>query len=237
EALERAAGEQREEEQTSVSPLKFLDHMIVHGNDAHERLSRRFSAGTKSMDRSHLGGKQQSMKSRGEEPQALKSQLLLVHSQLQYERFKRQQHAIRNRRLLRRVINVTALEEQTVAMSELLENRSRLKDLEAELQRANNKANHAEHLLTQLSLKEEAMLQRSMGKEFQRLKDCNVQQKQKLEAANHRIAELENQLAKKEKLILDQKKLLEDTKNQNRSESRAEHKRLNVKHTRFDMKV
>ncbi|MEQ2289371.1 hypothetical protein AMECASPLE_032302 [Ameca splendens] len=150
----------------------------------------------------------------GEEPQALKSQLLLVHSQLQYERFKRQQHAIRNRRLLRRVINVTALEEQTVAMkgqlsvqdeeirclkssldeeqrrftklkqdaktqskhlhdqiqqllqqqqdkqqenqllqSELLENRGRLKDLEAELQRANNKANHAEHLLTQLSLK------------------------------------------------------------------------------------
>ncbi|MEQ2256722.1 hypothetical protein ILYODFUR_027027, partial [Ilyodon furcidens] len=120
EALERAAGEQKEEEQTSVSPLKVLDRMIVHGNDAHERLSRRFSAGTKSMDRSHLGGKQQSMKIRGpapgEEPQALKSQLLLVHSQLQYERFKRQQHAIRNRRLLRRVINVTALEEQTVAM-------------------------------------------------------------------------------------------------------------------------
>lgn len=50
----------------------------------------------------------------GEELQ--RSQLLLVHSQLQYERFKRQQHAIRNRRLLRRVINATALEEQTVAM-------------------------------------------------------------------------------------------------------------------------
>ncbi|XP_047236661.1 TSC complex subunit 1a isoform X2 [Girardinichthys multiradiatus] len=322
EALERAVGEQREEEQTSVSPLKVLDRMIVHGNDAHERLSRRFSAGTKSMDRSHLGGP-----APGEEPQTLKSQLLLVHSQLQYERFKRQQHAIRNRRLLRRVINVTALEEQTVAMkgqlsvqdeeirclkssldeeqrrftklkqdaktqskhlhdqiqqllqqqqdkqqenqllqSELVENRGRLKDLEAELQRANNKANHAEHLLTQLSLKlcsseqlqqqifllnqqlillretnralseqleegdpyrwtEEAMLQRSVGKEFQRLKDCNVQQKQKLEAANHRIAELENQLAKKEKLILDQKKLLEDTKNQNRAELSASESR------------
>lgn len=52
----------------------------------------------------------------GEELQSLRSQLLLVHSQLQYERFKRQQHAVRNRRLLRRVINATTLEEQGVAM-------------------------------------------------------------------------------------------------------------------------
>lgn len=52
----------------------------------------------------------------GEELQSLRSQLLLVHSQLQYERFKRQQHAVRNRRLLRRVINAAALEEQGVAM-------------------------------------------------------------------------------------------------------------------------
>ncbi|KAM4578018.1 TSC complex subunit 1a isoform 2-T3 [Fundulus diaphanus] len=317
EVLEKAAGEQKEE-QTSISPLKVLDRMIVHGNDAHECLSRRFSAGNKSVDRGHLGGPTQ-----GEELQALKNQLLLVHSQLQYERFKRQQHAIRNRRLLRRVINATALEEQTAAMkaqlgvqdeeirclktsldeeqrrftklkqdtktqtellhaqiqqllqqqqdkrqenqqlqSELGESQGRLRDLEAELQRASNKANHAEHQLTQLSLKlcsseqlqqqifllnqqlillretnralreqleerdprswtEEAMLQRTMGKDFQRLRDSDIQQKQKLEAANHRVAELENQLAKKEKLILDQKKHLEDTKNQNRAELSA----------------
>lgn len=66
------------------------------------------------------------------------------------------------------------------------------------------------------------MLQRCVGKDFQRLKDSDVLQKQKLEAANHRIAELENQLAKKDKLILDQKKLLEDTKNQSRSGTRTE---------------
>lgn len=63
------------------------------------------------------------------------------------------------------------------------------------------------------------MLQCSVGKEYQRLKDSDIQQRQKLEAANHRIAELENQLAKKEQLIVDQKKLLEDTKAQIRSES------------------
>lgn len=61
------------------------------------------------------------------------------------------------------------------------------------------------------------MLQCSVGKEFLRLKDNDVQQRQKLEAANHRITELESQQARKDQLILSQKKLLEDTKNQNRS--------------------
>ncbi|XP_013878251.1 TSC complex subunit 1a isoform X2 [Austrofundulus limnaeus] len=337
EALQRAAGEpkeaevEEEEEQAAISPLKALDQMIVHGKDAHERLSRRLSVGNKMVDRSHFGGKQQSMKSKGpaqgEELQTLRSQLLLVHGQLQYERFKRQQHAIRNRRLLRRVINATALEEQSVAMkaqlgvqdgeirclksslseeqrryselkqdtqmqteqlrvqirqlqqqqqdrqqenqklqSELRECHSRLRDLEAGLQKANHKAYNAEHQLTQLSLKlcsseqlqqqifllnqqlvllretnralreqlesgdehswtEEAMLQCTVGKDFQRLKDRDVQQRQKLEAANHRITDLENQLAKKEKLILDQKKLLEDSKTQSREELLASESR------------
>ncbi|KAM9360966.1 TSC complex subunit 1a [Symphorus nematophorus] len=333
EALHRAAGggqredREDEEQQTSVSPLEVLDQLIVHGHDAHEGLSRRLSALSKSVDRSHFGGKQQSMKTKGpaqgEEFQSLRSQLLLVHSQLQYERFKRQQHAIRNRRLLRRVINATALEEHSVAMkgqlsaqdeeiralrksleeeqrrytqlqrdththttqlhthiqqlqlqhqdeqrdnqrlrSELQECQSRLRELEAELQKANNKAYNAEHQLTQLSLKlcsseqlqqqmfllnqqlvllretnrglteqldggethswtEASMLQCSVGKEYQRLKDSDVQQRQKLEAANHRIAELENQLSKKDQLIQDQKKLLEDTKTQSRCELAA----------------
>ncbi|XP_070759839.1 TSC complex subunit 1a [Enoplosus armatus] len=320
-------GEDRGEEQTSISPLEVLDQLIVHGHDAHGHLSRRLSAVNKSVDRSHFGGKQQSMKTKGpaqgEELQSLRSQLLLVHSQLQYERFKRQQHAIRNRRLLRRVISATALEEHGVAMkgqlsvqdeeirslklslkeeqrrytqlqqdththtnqlhthiqqlllqqqdeqrdnqrlqSELQECQSKLRDLEAELQKTNNKAYNAEHQLTQLSLKlcsseqlqqqifllnqqlvllretnrglteqleggethhctEASMLQCSVGKEYQRLKDSDVQQRQKLEAANHRIAELENQLAKKDQLILDQKKLLEDTKAQSRAELSA----------------
>lgn len=312
-------GENREEgAETSVSPLKVLDQLIVHGHDAHVHLSRRLSAGNKSVDWSHFGGPSQE-----EELQSLRNQLLLVHSQLQYERFKRQQHAIRNRRLLRRVINATALEEQSAAMKsqlgvqddeirslrssldeeqrrysvlqqethaqnkqlhthiaqllqlhrdeqresqrlqgELQECQSRLRDLEAELQKANNKAYNAEHLLTQLSLKlcsseqlqqqmfllnqqlvllkesnralreqlegggmqrctEASMLQCSVSKEYLRLKDSDVQHRQKLEAANHRITELESQLVKKDQLLLNQKKLLEDTKNQNRAELSA----------------
>jgi len=52
----------------------------------------------------------------GEELQMLRSQLLLVHGQLQYERYKRQQHAVRNRRLLREVIKSTTLEEHSGSM-------------------------------------------------------------------------------------------------------------------------
>ncbi|XP_075881613.1 TSC complex subunit 1a isoform X2 [Nelusetta ayraudi] len=324
---EQEEEEGREEQQSAVSPLEVLDQLIIHGHDAHEGLSRRLSAANRSLDRSHFGGKQQSMKSKGpaqgEELQSLRSQLLLVHSQLQYERFKRQQHAVRNRRLLRRVINAATLEEQGVAMkgqlsaldeeirslrtsleeeqrryrqlqqethartgqlqddmqqlqaqrqeeqrdkqrlqSELQDSRSRLGHMEAELQKANNQAYNAEHQLTQLSVKlssseelqqhvfllnqqlvllreanrglreqldrgdthcctEASMLQCTVGKEYQRLKDSDVQQRQKLEAANHRTAELESQLAKKEQLIQEQKKLLEDTKNQSRAELSA----------------
>ncbi|KAM9857753.1 TSC complex subunit 1a [Aulostomus maculatus] len=324
---ERGGGgrEQWETEQTSISPLKVLDQLIMHGHNAHEGLSRRSSAVSKMADRSHPGGKQQSMKgpAQEEELQILRSQLLLVHSQLQYERFKRQQHAIRNRRLFRRVINATALEEQSVAMraqlgvqdqeicslrssleeeqrrytevqrearthtseldthiqqlllqqqeqqthtqrlqSELQECHSRLRDVEAELQKANIKANNAEHQLTQLSLKlcsseqlqqqifllnqqlvllrgtnrtlvelleardpgsstEETMLQCIVGREYQRLKDVELQQRQKLEAANHRAVELEVQLARKDQLILDQKKLLDDAKAQSSADLAA----------------
>ncbi|XP_043968219.1 TSC complex subunit 1a isoform X2 [Gambusia affinis] len=322
ETLASAAGQQQqvEEERSTMSPLKVLEQMIIHGSDAHERLGRRSSAGSRS-DRSHLGGPAP----QGEELQ--RSQLLLVHSRLQYERFKRQQHAIRNRRLLRRVINATALEEQAVAMkaqlgvqdqeirslrsslseeqrrlnqlqqdgrtqtdhlldqnqqlllqqqrhqqdnqqlqSDLEDCHGRLRELEAELQGANRRAKHAEHQLTQLGLKlcsseqqqqqvflldqqlvllretnralsqqldeaaahswtEEAMLRRSAGSDFQRLKDCDVLQKQKLEAAGHRITELESQMARKDKLILELKKLLEETKSHSRAELSASESR------------
>lgn len=50
----------------------------------------------------------------------LRSQLLLLHNQLLYERYKREQHAVRNRRLLRRIINTTALEEQNNTMASSL---------------------------------------------------------------------------------------------------------------------
>lgn len=104
-------------------PANWADSLIYQFNQIHDR--KQISSQTDEVNMSNqfdqltgallildhdLGPAQ------GEELQSLRSQLLLVHSQLLYERFKRQQHAIRNRRLLRRVINTTALEEHSVAM-------------------------------------------------------------------------------------------------------------------------
>lgn len=58
------------------------------------------------------------------------------------------------------------------------------------------------------------MMQASHKKELDKMKQSAVQQSQRLEAAQKRIAELESQLAKKEHLLLEQKKYLEDVKTQ-----------------------
>ncbi len=58
-----------------------------------------------------------------DELHTLRSQLLLLHNQLLYERYKREQHAVRNRRLLRRIINATTLEEQNNAMVTIAQSR------------------------------------------------------------------------------------------------------------------
>ncbi|CAL8343760.1 unnamed protein product [Lota lota] len=311
------------EEGSSLSPLELLDRLITQGHQAHQNLRMP----NKALDWSYFGGKQQSMKTKGsaqgDELQMLRSQLLLVHGQLQYERYKRQQHAVRNRRLLREVIKSTTLEEHSVSMQaqislqeveiqalrsslaeeqrrfyclrddtktntsklqtqmeqlqqqlldsnstaqklriELQECRSRLGDLEAELQKANNEAYNAEHQLTQLSLKvssneelqqqmflmnkhllllretnrllimqqdkttckDTSMLPCSVGEELEaankRLKELELANKKlsELDTANQRLAEMETLLSKKEQLILDLKKLLEDTKTQARAE-------------------
>ncbi|XP_041706908.1 hamartin isoform X3 [Coregonus clupeaformis] len=262
-----------------------------------------------------------------DELHTLRSQLLLLHSQLLYERYKREQHAVRNRRLLRRVINATALEEQNNAMkdqlnlqsvdvvslkeslqveqqrcrqlwddretvvtrlhsqvrqlqqgrddyytknqelqSQLNECQKKMNELEADLQRANNKVCHTGHLLNQMTIKlstsestqqqmsflnkqllllgearkldvlqqqhtgsdstkEAQMVQVSWGKEVERLRQSLLQQGQKLEAAQQRVGELETQLTKKEHLIVEQKRFLEDVKGQAKGELQASESR------------
>lgn len=58
------------------------------------------------------------------------------------------------------------------------------------------------------------MVQVSLTKEVERLKQNLLLQGQKLDAAQHRVSELETQLSKKEHLIAEQKKFLEDVKGQ-----------------------
>uniref|UniRef100_A0A8C7JIL9 TSC complex subunit 1b n=1 Tax=Oncorhynchus kisutch TaxID=8019 RepID=A0A8C7JIL9_ONCKI len=312
-----ARGRAEGEGMVNASPLEVLDHLVQQGSDTHDKVLKRLPLPSKSADWTHFGGSAPL-----DELHTLRSQLLLLHSQLLYERYKREQHAVRNRRLLRRVINATALEEQNNAMKDQLNLQSvdvvtlkeslqveqqrcrqlwddretvvtrlhsqvrqlqqgrddyytknqelqvdkKMNELEADLQRANNKVCHTGHLLNQMTIKlstsestqqqmsflnkqllllgeahkldvlqqqhtgsdntkEAQMVQASWGKEVERLRQSLLQQGQKLEAAQQRVGELETQLTKKEHLIVEQKKFLEDVKGQAKGELQASESR------------
>uniref|UniRef100_A0A8D3C833 TSC complex subunit 1b n=1 Tax=Scophthalmus maximus TaxID=52904 RepID=A0A8D3C833_SCOMX len=318
--LQREEGLEDGEEEgvATASPLEVLDRLVQQGSDVHDKVLKRLPLPSKSADWTHFGGSAPL-----DELHTLRSQLLLMHNQLLYERYKREQHAVRNRRLLRRIINATALEEQNNAMkdqlnlqsvdivslreslqvehqryrqlwddretvvtrlhsqirqlqqgrddyytknqelqSKLQECQKQMDELEAELQGANNKVCHTGHLLNQMTIKlstsestqqqmsflnkqllllgeahklsmqelhhsgvdntkEARMLQVSYGKEVETLRQSLLVQGQKLEAAQHRVGELETHLSKKEHLIVEQKKFLEDVKCQAKSELQA----------------
>ncbi|XP_036454090.1 TSC complex subunit 1a isoform X4 [Colossoma macropomum] len=345
EAQRNAGGQQEHREElegedlSATSPLEVLDRLIQQGNDLHEKVLKRSPSLSSQSSEPHSGGKHHSAKGKGISPGApdeltlLRSQQLLLHNQLLYERHKREQHALRNRRLLRRVINATALEEQNSSMkaqlrlqeveiqtlrvslqeerqrskhlqrdsealvqqlhsqvqqlqqerndyhtktqelqSDLQDRQKRMGEMEAELQRANNKLCNTGHLLSQLSIKlnnsesmeqqmaflnkqllllgeanklcveeiqrlgpeadkELKMLQACSAREVERLRQSSMQQSQRLEAAQQRIADLEAQLTKKEHLILEQKKLLENVKAQAKGQLQAsENRYLAQKH-------
>ncbi|KAI4882207.1 hypothetical protein NFI96_034142, partial [Prochilodus magdalenae] len=345
EAQQKAGGQQEHREElegedlSATSPLEVLDRLIQQGHDLHEKVLKRSPSLSSQSSEGHSGGKHHSTKGKGVSPGApdelalLRSQMLLLHNQLLYERHKREQHALRNRRLLRRVINATALEEQNNSMkaqlrlqeveiqalrvslqedrqrskslqrdsealvqqlqrqlqqlqqerinyhtktqelqNDLQESQKRMGEMEAELQRANNKLCNTEHLLSQLSIKlnnsesmeqqmaflnkqlvllgeanklcveeiqrlgpeadkEQKMLQACSVREVERLRQSAVQQSQRLEAAQQRITDLEAQLTKKEHLILEQKKLLENVKAQTKGQLQAsENRYLAQKH-------
>nr|XP_040053679.1 TSC complex subunit 1b isoform X3 [Gasterosteus aculeatus aculeatus] len=315
--LQREEGLEDGEEEgvATASPLEVLDRLVQQGSDTHNKVLKRLPLPSKSADWTHFGGSAPL-----DELHTLRSQLLLMHNQLLYERYKREQHAVRNRRLLRRIINATALEEQNNAMkdqlnlqsvdivslreslqveqqryrqlwddretvvtrlhsqirqlqqgrddyytknqelqSKLQECQKRIDELEAELQKANNKVCHTGHLLSQMTIKlsnsestqqqmsflnkqllllgeshklsmqglphaatdttkEALMLKASYGKEVETLRQSLLFQGQKLEAAQQRVCELETHQTKKEHLIAEQKKFLEDVKCQAKAE-------------------
>uniref|UniRef100_A0AAR2LMB7 TSC complex subunit 1a n=1 Tax=Pygocentrus nattereri TaxID=42514 RepID=A0AAR2LMB7_PYGNA len=335
EAQRNAGGQQEQREElegedlSATSPLEVLDRLIQQGHDLHEKVLRSPSLSSQSSE-PHSGGISPGAP---DELALLRSQLLLMHNQLLYERHKREQHALRNRRLLRRVINATALEEQNSSMkaqlrlqdveiqtlrvslqeerqrskqlqrdsealvkqlhsqvqqlqqerngyhtktqelqSDLQDRQKRMGEMEAELQRANNKLGNTGHLLSQLSIKlnnsesmeqqmaflnkqllllgeanklcveeiqrlgpeadkELKMLRACSAREVERLRQSSMQQSQRLEAAQQRITDLEAQLTKKEHLILEQKKLLENVKAQAKGQLQAsENRYLAQKH-------
>ncbi|KAK7899551.1 hypothetical protein WMY93_020404 [Mugilogobius chulae] len=211
EALQRA-----ELNHSPVSPLELLDQLkpvqellILQGDHAHQQLLR--SAMNKCLDRSSTGpgSLTPSIAPPVVSVEELSIELLLVQNQLQFERFKRQQHAMRNRRLLRRVIQTTALEEQVNAMKAqmgVLEAELRfLKDsLEVEQRRFSELRLQSETTTTQLqsriqdlsssqqgALQDKARLQSELLQCQTRLKE----QEAELQRANHKAYNAQHQLS------------------------------------------
>ncbi|KAM4021157.1 LOW QUALITY PROTEIN: hamartin [Anomaloglossus baeobatrachus] len=321
----KGSNEDAEENSPSVSPAEVLDRLIHLGADAHTKELNKLPLPSKSADWTHFGGSPPT-----DEIHILRNQLVLLHNQLLYERFKRQQHALRNRRLLRKVIRVTALEEQNAAMktqlkmqeadmqtarqslsqeqvrynrlqeekdtvltqlhsqirqlqhdreefynqsqelqTKLEDSRSTIANLQSELKISNNKVCNTELRLSQVSQKlsnseslqhqmeflnrqllilgevnelyveqlqhkntnadkEVEMLEGSFRKELEKARCLVVQQSQRLESVQKKIAELEAQLAKKELLFQEQKKFLEDVKQKHRAQLQAAESKYNA---------
>ncbi|KAM3825723.1 hamartin isoform 3-T7 [Vipera latastei] len=313
EELRKSKGGAEDDGFLAASPLDVLDRLLQHGADAHSRELSKLSLPSRSADWTHFGGSPPS-----EEIHTLQNQLRLLHNQLLYERFKRQQHALRNRRLLRKAIRTAALEEHNAAMKDQLRLQEKdiqalklslqkeqakhrlfqeeyermvaqlhsqlrqlqhqreeyysqsqelktkledcsnvIRDLRSELKKSNNKVCHTELQLSQVSqklsnsesvqqqmeflnrqllvlgevnelyveqlhnkhadtTKEVGIRQTAVRKELERVKSCLLLQSQQVEASQNRIAELESQLTKKDHLLLEQKKYLEDVKVQAR---------------------
>uniref|UniRef100_A0A250Y6Y9 Hamartin n=1 Tax=Castor canadensis TaxID=51338 RepID=A0A250Y6Y9_CASCN len=311
ELLKKVKGCPEEDYVPSTSPMEVLDRLIQQGADAHSKELNKLSLPSKSVDWTHFGGSPPS-----DEIRTLRDQLLLLHNQLHYERFKRQQHALRNRRLLRKVIRAAALEEHNAAMKDQLklqekdiqiwkvslqkeqarysqlqeqrdtvvtqlhsqirqlqhdreefynqsqelqtkleDCRNMIAELRIELKKANNKVCHTELLLSQVSqklsnsesvqqqmeflnrqllvlgevnelyleqlqnkhsdtTKEVEMMKAAYRKELEKNRSHVLQQNQRLDTSQKRILELESLLAKKDHLLLEQKKYLEDVKSQ-----------------------
>ncbi|XP_061527194.1 TSC complex subunit 1a isoform X2 [Phycodurus eques] len=203
--------EEDEQQAAASSSLHLLERLIAHGNDTHASISSRSLASGKSVDRNPGGGIQQSVKSKGcvqgEDAEALRCGLRLAQAQLQYERFKRQQHGIRNRRLLRRVISAAALEEQSVAMRAQLavrdeETRALTRSLEAERRRsaqlqrdahAQQLHAHVHQLLRQRRQHDKQHL--AVQSELQECQGRLSNLEAELQKANHKAYNMEHQLS------------------------------------------
>ncbi|XP_054982364.1 hamartin isoform X2 [Sorex araneus] len=308
----KQAGGAEEDLGPSCSPAEVLDRLIQQGADVHSaELSR-------SVDWTHFGGSPPA-----DEVRTLRAQLLLLRTQMVYERFQCQQHAQRNRRLLRRAIRAAALEEHNAAMKDQLklqekdiqllksclqreqarygqlqeqrdtvvshlhgqvrqlqqdreefysqsqELQTKLQDcrnmvaeLRLELKKANSRVCQAELQLSQLARKlsnsesvqqqmeflnrqllvlgevnelyleqlqnkhadttqEVEMMKAAYRKELEKHRSHLLQQSQRLDTSQKRVQELEAHLAKKDHLLVEQKKYLEDVKAQARQQLQA----------------
>ncbi|XP_033729532.1 hamartin-like isoform X2 [Pecten maximus] len=101
---------------TSFSPPELLDRHLRLGGEVHaKQLSKIPITSHDSISWTHFGGMPPA-----DEVNILRGQIFMIQNQLMYERHKRELHAKKNRRLLRKIANAKAVEEQNNAMSDQL---------------------------------------------------------------------------------------------------------------------
>ncbi|XP_014673171.1 PREDICTED: hamartin-like [Priapulus caudatus] len=99
---------------TTLPPAELLDRHVQLAHSTHAKELSKLSLTSKSStDWTHFGGAPPA-----EELQVLRTQQLLLHNQLMFERHRRDLHGQRNRRLLRRANASVAMEEKVVAMKD-----------------------------------------------------------------------------------------------------------------------
>ncbi|KAL4219214.1 hamartin [Mactra antiquata] len=101
---------------STFSPPELLDRHISLGRDIHAKeLSKLPIPSNQDVNWTHFGGVPPA-----DEISILRGQLMLLHNQIMYERHKRDQHAKRNRRLLRKIAHTKTLEEQNHSLTEVV---------------------------------------------------------------------------------------------------------------------
>ncbi|XP_041368930.1 hamartin-like [Gigantopelta aegis] len=96
-----------------MSPPELLDQHLKMGGELHAKELTKIPLTSKeNVNWTHFGGVPPA-----DEINILRGQILLLHNQILYERNKREMHAMRNRRLLRKIANAAALEEHNHAMA------------------------------------------------------------------------------------------------------------------------
>ncbi|XP_052789916.1 hamartin-like [Mya arenaria] len=182
---------------TTYSPPELLDRHIELGRDIHAKeLSKIPMPSTTDTNWTHFGGVPPA-----DEISILRGQLTLLHNQVMYERHKRDQHAKRNRRLLRKIAHTNMLEEQNAAMTDQLQQKDhQLKDQElniklletenGQLKAERDSETFEKHLQLNSCLRENEEL-KNAKKEFNTLL---VRQREEQDKLEQRLMEKESHL-------------------------------------------
>ncbi|KAL3871551.1 hypothetical protein ACJMK2_039542 [Sinanodonta woodiana] len=187
---------------STFSPSELLDRHLLLGSEIHDKeLSKMSITSSCTVNWTHFGGVPPA-----DEVNILRGQILLMHNQLMYERHKRDQHAKRNRRLLRKITHAKAVEEQNATLRDQMrmhENTIRdlrvsLKLLHSDNRRLKDNIDSDEYQ-RQLQLKNCLQENQSLKAQKEELNTLLVQQREEEESLRKKLQIAESQLFNTEK--------------------------------------